>query len=131
MHIQEAYAILDKGEPSPEEHVDLVCPSCAGEWAEDAWGVHSLGDQECTIYKYFVGNENCCLTEEGYQYYSCPNGCTDSWDNPVKLQNIHELGQMNSWNRWDCARLMVKAGELENELDDVRKQLRNYDVYWD
>tara|TARA_R110002012_G_C11268294_1_gene569082 strand:- start:38 stop:436 length:399 start_codon:yes stop_codon:yes gene_type:complete len=127
MHISTAFELVSKGEPAPEELVDLQCPNCSGQFSSRYKGIHELGGREVT-FKNYVGTGNRILGDElGLHFdYTCPNNCTDMLGNAVLLDDIHSIGQYTPYDLWLCAKLVVEQHYLEPRLAEVEKELKNY-----
>lgn len=127
MHISTAFELVSKGEPAPEESVDLQCPNCSEQFNSRYKGIHELGGSE-VVYKNYVGSENRICTDELGLYFSvtCPNKCTDMSGNVVLLEDIHSSGNYTPYDLWQCAKLIVEQYSLESRLAEVEKELKNY-----
>lgn len=126
MHISTAFELVSKGEPAPEELVDLQCPNCSGQFSSRRKGIHELGGSEVT-FKNYVGTDNDYRYELGLHFgYTCPNNCTDMAGNIVVLDDIHSMGQYTPYDLWQCAKLVVEQHYLKSRLAEVEKELENY-----
>lgn len=124
MHIATAYELLAKGEPKPEDNVNLVCPTCSALWSSTKSGVYEMGGPTVE-YTNFVGQKNKQFSGL-HITYTCPNECTTFAGLPVELNDIHEIGHYTPYDLWQCAKLVVRQHELESELKDVEQELKNY-----
>lgn len=127
MHITTAAELVARGEPAPEEAVDLQCPNCSGQFSSRYKGVHKLGGR-VVVYKNYVGTKNrICSDELGLHFdHTCPNNCTDMSGNTVLLEDIHSIGQYTPYDLWQCAKLIVEQYSLESRLAEVERELKNY-----
>ncbi len=128
MHYREACQVLAEGEPAPEDMCDIACGCCAGEWSSIQSSIYRLGDDEPTVYKNYVGHENCeyvLSSAGGYQeMYQCPN-CSKDGD-VVFLYNIAESGNLGPHDRYKLAQLIVEEHDLQNRLKSVIEEIRQY-----
>lgn len=127
MNLRDAEMILIYPRPSDEDSVDLCCPDCAGFWNSHSEGIHRLGDKYKTRYKYYVGHDNCILTQEGFQY-TCPNGCGAG--EPTYLNDVHEVCVMTPAMRYDYAETIVRYHKLETELSTLEDKLKQFECYY-
>ncbi|BAV81161.1 hypothetical protein [Vibrio phage VCPH] len=126
MNYRDAQWILSEGEPKPEDLVDIECPNCAGQWCSSSRGIYQLGDNEETIYRNFIGVDHISWGEDR-PIYRCPNGCTDYAGEVVELHDIIEAGNHTPMTRYEHAKALVKLYELEQELENVRHTLKQYE----
>lgn len=120
MGVREAEQVLLGTKPEPEDTVDLCCPDCSGFWSSQFKGLYALGDEQETVYKNYVGNENCALLDTGFVYF-CPNGCG------TYLNDVHEVGVLTPHMRWWYAEAVVKKHQLERQLLDVENEIQSFE----
>tara|TARA_Y100001956_G_scaffold82335_1_gene102813 strand:+ start:2266 stop:2664 length:399 start_codon:yes stop_codon:yes gene_type:complete len=127
MDKREIQELINKPRPAPEEHVDIECSGCAGQWCAvprtsafaPSEGIHEVE------FKTFVGFDHCHITELGVEFYTCPNGC-NYMGVPKKLHGILEAGNPTPTDRWEFAQLLYRKQQLEDELDSVEMLMENY-----
>lgn len=120
MGVREAEQVLLGTKPEPEDTVDLCCPDCSGFWSSRFKGLYALGDEKETVYKNYVGDENCALLDTGFVYF-CPNGCG------TYLSDVHEVGVLTPHMRWWYAEAVVKKHQLERQLQEVEQEIQSFE----
>ena len=118
MHINTAFELVSKGEPRPEESVDLVCLQCAGMWSSK----HHTGTVAHTNY---VGREHLVPNNESIAYF-CPKGCVTAKMHASVLVDIHSSHNYTPRDEWICANLVMQKHYLTSELKDIEEELENY-----
>ena len=128
MEVKTAYEVLSGREPGPEDFVDLECYCCTGQFSSKPKGIYSVHCKGETVFKNFVGIENCHLDEEGSRYYTCPNKCETGMfiKSPSILYDIHEADSYTPHDRYECAKLIVEKDRLEDKLKEVEEGLKYY-----
>lgn len=129
MDIKRAYEIANSVPPKPEDMVDLECSCCTCQFASIPEGVYEMGDNKLTKYRFFVGGGNITINSEDLsKKYTCPNGCMTGYfkDKPSMLYDIHESGGYTPHEEYECAVLTVKLDSLEDEVREMKEQLKHY-----
>lgn len=123
-----AYSLAAEPEPSKEDHVDLFCPACDGAWADCSSAIFSLADKHPTVFNNYVGNEHCHLedTDKFLEYFTCPNGCQDLIDSPVRLIRFDENHRATPWQQWKRASIIEKMIRLQDSLSALESELKTY-----
>lgn len=122
MNIHEANEIVRNGEPDDLDLVTHVCPSCGSEWCDSRY-IDSTYALQNIEYKRYVGNDHKDMKWDGEGEFAfgyiltCPNKCADSFGNISELDDIHELGLLNNFDKWECANLIVKWHSLQEDID--------------
>lgn len=128
MDYREVQELINEPRPAPEEHVDIECAHCVGQWASDPGtkcfapgeGIHAV------TFRNYVGDDNVAVSASGKVLYYCPNGC-HHLGSPKKLHNIVEAGNPTPTDRWEYAQLIYRKQQLSSELDSVETLLGNYE----
>ena len=131
MNISKAYQLAGEPEPPPEEHVDLTCTSCAGMWCSSARGKHHITDSEDTVYKHYIGNENCEMNmgrdDQIRTVYHCPNGCGKY--GLTTIRHMDDPEDLTPHREWQLANLLVRQDKLQDQLTEVEEELRGFGHY--